>query len=145
MITFHQIDFEKMVQPCKPYERSCMFGRGYLLGVVTRLRRQLSPQGLQHTSFLGTMCTGDAHGDVEQWTILADSKRLNSALGSGSRWRAFAKTGGCPSCEDVVLHTIGRIGHRITYAEYRGKFLKQKFDIFRHRIRNGLTRKGWVY
>ena len=45
----------------------------------------------------------------------------------------------------VVFHSIARIGHHITHAEYRWKFLKQKFDICRHRIRNGLNRKGWVY
>jgi hypothetical protein len=55
---------------------------------------------------------------------------------------------------DVVLHSMGRIGHHITQAEYRGELLKQMFDSCRHRIRNGLgwlwhshgqNRKGWVY
>ncbi len=38
VITFHQIDFGKIVQLCKPFERFCMFGKGYLLWVFTRLR-----------------------------------------------------------------------------------------------------------
>ncbi len=53
--------------------------------------------------------------------------------------------GGVSACVDVVLHSMGRIGHHITRAESRGKFLPQKFDISRHKIMNGLNRKGCVY
>ncbi len=40
VITLDKIDFEKTLQPCKPFERSFMFGKGYLSGVVTKLRWQ---------------------------------------------------------------------------------------------------------
>jgi hypothetical protein len=36
------------------------------------------------------------------------------------------------------------LGH-ITLAVNRGKFMQQKFDISRHRNRNGLNRKGWIF
>jgi hypothetical protein len=39
-ITFHRIDFFKIVLPYKPLERSCMFGKGYLLGVVAKLKQR---------------------------------------------------------------------------------------------------------
>jgi hypothetical protein len=52
----------------------------------------------------------------------------------------FCKNWGVSTRVDVVLYSMGRIGHHITRAEYRGKFLKQKFYICRHRIQNGL---GW--
>ncbi len=32
--------FEKIVQPCRPLESSCMFGKGYLYGVVTKFKRR---------------------------------------------------------------------------------------------------------
>jgi hypothetical protein len=44
------------------------------------------------------MCKGEAHGDFERQTMLADSKCLNSTFAissfSGSRQRDFAKTAG---------------------------------------------------
>jgi hypothetical protein len=43
------------------------------------------------------------------------------------------------------IHSMGRIGHHITCAKYTRESLKQKFDISRHRIRNGLNRTGRVY
>ncbi len=43
VIAFDQINFKKCLQLCKQFERSCMFGKGYLSGVL--LRRQLSPHG----------------------------------------------------------------------------------------------------
>jgi hypothetical protein len=92
------------------------------------------------------MCKGNAHTDVERRTIPADYKLLNSALAissfCGSRRWALAKKGGMSAPVDVVLHSMGRIGHHITSAEYRGKFLKQKFNICRHGIRIRLNRKG---
>ncbi len=57
----------------------------------------------------------------------------------------FFKNRGVSACVYVVLHSMGRIRHHITCAECRWKFLKLKFDICMHRIRNGLNIKGWVY
>jgi hypothetical protein len=56
-----------------------MFGQGYLSGVVTKFKRRLSPQGRHDPFFLGTMCKGDAHGEVERRMMPADSNLLNSA------------------------------------------------------------------
>jgi hypothetical protein len=52
------------------------------------------------------------------------------AVGFGKNWEVSALV-------YVVLHSMGRIGHQITGADYRGKFLKKMFDICRHGIRNG--------
>jgi hypothetical protein len=46
-----------------------MFGRGYVSGSVTRLRRRMSPHGPHVPSFFITMCRGLAHGEVERCTI----------------------------------------------------------------------------
>jgi hypothetical protein len=69
------------------------------------------------------MCKGDTYGDVEQRTTLAGSKRLISPLAissfSGSRWRAYAKTGrGVSARVYVVLHSMGRIGRHIICVEH---------------------------
>ncbi len=98
VITLDKIDFEKIVQPCRPLDRSCMFGKGYLSGVVTKFKWRKSPQGRHNPSFLGTMCKGEANGDFDLWTMPADSNLLNFALAicnfSGLRRWDFAKTGG---------------------------------------------------
>jgi hypothetical protein len=55
--------------------------------------------------------------------------------------RLLQKLGGVHPCGcGAALH--GKNGHHITRAENRGKFFQQKFDISRHRIRNGLNRNG---
>jgi hypothetical protein len=61
VIAFDQINFKKFLQLYKQFERSCMFGKGYLSGVL--LRWQLSPHGCQDLSFFGTMCKGEAQGE----------------------------------------------------------------------------------
>jgi hypothetical protein len=53
-----------------------MFCKGYLSGVVTKLKGD----SRYNPSFLGTMCKGEAHGDFDLRIMLADSNLLNSAL-----------------------------------------------------------------
>jgi hypothetical protein len=51
---------------------------------------------------------------------------------SGSRHRAFAKTGGGVAMRvNVVLDPVSGVRNYITYAEDSGKFCKQSFDICR--------------
>jgi hypothetical protein len=38
MVAFDQVNLAEDVQQCRPLARSCMFGRGYLSGVVMVLR-----------------------------------------------------------------------------------------------------------
>ncbi len=54
----------------------------------------------------------------------------------------FCKNWGVSACVNVVLQSIGRIGHHITRVENGGKFGKQSFDIIRHRVWDGLNEGG---
>ncbi len=105
-----------------------MFGKGYLSGVVTRFKRQKSPQGCHNPSFLGTMCKGEAHGDFDLWTMPADYNLLNSALAicnfSGLRRQDFAKTGGWLPFVDVMLDPMVRCQLHIPVRNIEGNFCK---------------------
>jgi hypothetical protein len=57
-----------------------MFGRGYLSGMVTVLRRWQSLQGRQEQSFLGTMCRGNAHAEFDGMMIPAFLGFLNDGF-----------------------------------------------------------------
>jgi hypothetical protein len=87
-----------------------MFGKGYLLGVVTKFK--WASCHMAATIFLGTMFKEEAHGDFDLRTMPGDSNLLNSALAicnfSGSRRRDFAKTGGVATDVDVMLNPMGR-------------------------------------
>jgi hypothetical protein len=84
---------------CELLERSCMFGKEYLSGVVTMLRQWKSPHRGHDPSFFGIICNVEAKGDVERRIMPVDSKHFYSALAisslSGSRQWAMAKTEGC--------------------------------------------------
>jgi hypothetical protein len=82
----------KTVQLCRPLARSCMFGSGYLSGVVMVLRRQWSPQDRQEQSFFG-----DAQAELDLLMIPAFSSFLKSASAifslSGASRHGLANTG----------------------------------------------------
>ncbi len=128
MITLDKVIFEKIVQLCRLFDRSCMFGKGYLSGVVTKLNC-----GNRHKAatihLLGTMCEGEAHGNFDLRTMPADSNLLNSALAisnfSGLRGGGFCKNGGgVATCVDVMLDPMVRCQLHIPGAQNRGEFLQ---------------------
>jgi hypothetical protein len=55
-----------------------MLGRGYTSGSVTKLSLPKSPHGLHVPSFLGTICRGEAQGEVNLCTIPSLSITSNS-------------------------------------------------------------------
>jgi hypothetical protein len=104
-----------------------MFGKGYLSGVVTKFKQQLSPQGRHDPSVLGTMCKGEAHSDFDLPTMPVNSNLLNSALAicnfSGSRRRDFAKMGVATGV-DVMLDSMVRCWLHIPGVQNIGEFLQ---------------------
>jgi hypothetical protein len=81
--------------------------------------------------FFGIMCKGDAHGNFERQTMLADSKRLNSAFavsifpdpGDG----ILQKLGDDCLCEcGAPPHGLGWASHH-PCAKWKGIFLSKHF------------------
>ena len=74
----------KTVHPEILSEKSNILGRGYTSASVTRFSLRKSPHGLQVPSFLGTICRGEAQGEVDLCTIPSLSMTSNSFLAASN-------------------------------------------------------------
>ena len=86
------------MQPWSLAATYCMLGKGYLSGVVAKLRLRYSPHGPQLQSFFLTMWSGEAQGLFERGMMPAATSSWNSVLAHcsffGSNLPALAKRGG---------------------------------------------------
>ncbi len=139
--TLDKINFRKTLQPCRPLEKSCMFGKGYLSGVWPNWEGKNRHKPTMIHLFWAPCAKGRPmvilNGEQCKWIPNFWIPFLQSQVlldqGDGILQRLVDGY----SCElNVMFHSMGWGGHHITRAQDRGEFLKQTLHVCRHRIRN---------